>query len=404
MSAVAVETPATSLPRGTDAAQPLIALDHVSVHFVQRPGMAERLAALFGAPAAELVVQAVSDVSLTVAQGEVVGLVGESGCGKSTLGRVVAGLLAPTEGSVRFRGEDIATMSERRRRVAALAVQMIFQDPFASLNPRMTIAEIIGEAPRVHGLVGRVEQEHYVDETMRRVGLDPSLKRRYPHQFSGGQRQRIGIARALAVKPQFLVCDEAVASLDVSIQAQVINLLEDIQDEYGIAYVFVAHDLSVVRHISDRVAVMYLGHIMELTDRDSLYEHPLHPYTHALLSAVPVPDPAVGKRERILLQGDLPSPINPPSGCVFHTRCFNAQEQCKVDKPALRELRPGHQVACHFPVEKIEGDIIGPMPDDVAPILPDEVERAHPIGTSKELGGEMFGQNVSPTHTDETGR
>ncbi|MCC6468067.1 MAG: ABC transporter ATP-binding protein [Alphaproteobacteria bacterium] len=346
MSVVATETPATSVARSTDAAHPLIALDHVCVRFVQRPGMAERLAALFGAPAAELVVQAVSDVSLTVAQGEVVGLVGESGCGKSTLGRVVAGLLAPSEGSVRFRGEDIATMSERRRREAALAVQMIFQDPFASLNPRMTVAEIIGEAPRVHGLVSAAEQARYVDEIMQRVGLDPSLKRRYPHQFSGGQRQRIGIARALAVKPQFLVCDEAVASLDVSIQAQIINLFLQLRQDLGLTYLFISHDLGVIEHLSDRVMVMYLGRVVEEARTEDLFAAPNHPYTQALLQEVPRLDS--GHRQFEGIRGEIPSPLAPPPGCHFHPRCPHAMAVCREVAPPLAEIAPGRRSACHL--------------------------------------------------------
>ena len=259
---------------------------------------------------------------------------------------------------------------------------MIFQDPYNSLNPRHTVGTIISAPFQVQGVepTGGVKAE--VQELMERVGLNPEHYNRYPNEFSGGQRQRIGIARAIALRPKLIVCDEPVSALDVSIQAQVINLLEDLQNEFGIAYVFVAHDLSVVRHISDRVAVMYLGHIMELTDRDELYERPLHPYTHALLSAVPVPDPdAAGKRERILLQGDLPSPINPPTGCVFHTRCWKAQEQCQVEKPVLRELRAGPPGRLPLPGrDRSSGTIIGPSDDDVAPILPDEVDRADTFG------------------------
>jgi oligopeptide transport system ATP-binding protein len=296
-------------------------------------------------------VKAVDNVSFNIRRGETLGLVGESGCGKTTLGRVILLLYKPTAGSIKFRGLDLEKMKGGDLRRMRRYMQMIFQDPYASLNPRMTVGSIIAEPLIIHGLVkGRKERQQRVQELMQVVGLNPYYANRYPHEFSGGQRQRIGIARALAVQPDFIVCDEAVSALDVSIQAQIINLLEDLQQQFGLTYLFIAHDLSVVRHISDRVAVMYLGKMMELADRAELYENPLHPYTKALLSAVPIPDPAVeSRRERIILTGDVPSPLHPPSGCVFHTRCPMAIEECKAAIPEWRNVGTAdkeHWVAC----------------------------------------------------------
>ncbi|MHB8377541.1 MAG: ABC transporter ATP-binding protein [Dehalococcoidia bacterium] len=294
-------------------------------------------------------VKAVDGVSFSVKKGETLGLVGESGCGKSTTGRALLQLYRPTAGSVNFEGTELTKLAGNALRHMRRKMQMIFQDPYASLNPRMSIGAIIGEPLAIHGLAkgGRARKER-IQDLMRVVGLNPYYANRYPHEFSGGQRQRIGIARALAVEPDFIVADEPVSALDVSIQAQIINLMEDLQHQFGLTYLFIAHDLSVVRHISDRVGVMYLGKMMELADRNELYENPLHPYTKALLSAVPVPDPRVEKqRERIILTGDVPSPLRPPSGCVFHTRCPIAIEECRQAIPEWRDVGGGHMVACH---------------------------------------------------------
>jgi oligopeptide transport system ATP-binding protein len=294
-------------------------------------------------------IKAVDGISFDVYEGETLGLVGESGCGKSTTGRTILQLYRPTAGDVHFEGTDLVNIKGEELRRMRRRMQMIFQDPYASLNPRMTVGNIIGEPLEVHGIAKGKERRERVQELLRVVGLNPYFVNRYPHEFSGGQRQRIGVARALALNPAFIVCDEPISALDVSIQAQVVNLLEDLQAEFGLTYLFIAHDLSMVRHISTRVAVMYLGKIVELTDRESLYNRPLHPYTKALLSAVPIPDPVVEeKRQRIILEGDVPSPANPPKGCNFNTRCPVAIDRCFDEDPEFREVASGHWCACHL--------------------------------------------------------
>ena len=294
------------------------------------------------------VVRAVDDVSFTIRRGETLGLVGESGCGKTTTGRCVLQLERPTSGQVIFEGRDLTALSDSELRPVRRRIQVIFQDPYSSLNPRMTVGQIIAEPLAVHGIVTeRSARTARVQDLLSHAGLLPAMARRYPHELSGGQRQRVGIARALAMEPSLIICDEPVSALDVSIQAQIINLLEELQTKLGLTYLFVAHDLSVVRHISDRVAVMYLGKIVEITDRKSLYEDPQHPYTKALLSAVPIPDPEIeARREHVVLGGEVPSPLNPPSGCVFHPRCPIAIDQCRAGVPEFREVKAGHWAAC----------------------------------------------------------
>ncbi|QLE74087.1 dipeptide ABC transporter ATP-binding protein [Streptomyces rectiverticillatus] len=327
--------------QANDGPEALLTVEGLVKHFPITKGLLRRQV---GA------VQAVDGLTFDVRTGETLGVVGESGCGKSTMGRLITRLLEPTGGRVAFRGKDISHLSVAGMRPLRRDIQMIFQDPYSSLNPRHTVGTIVGAPFKLQGIApeGGVKKE--VQRLLELVGLSPEHYNRYPHEFSGGQRQRIGIARALALKPKLVVADEPVSALDVSIQAQVVNLLDDLQEELGLTYVIIAHDLSVIRHVSDRIAVMYLGKLVELTDRTSLYTKPMHPYTKALLSAVPVPDPKRRtKRERILLQGDVPSPISPPSGCRFHTRCWKATEVCKTQEPPLVALEPGHQVACHHP-------------------------------------------------------
>ncbi|MDN4075961.1 ABC transporter ATP-binding protein [Fictibacillus terranigra] len=316
---------------------PLIEVKNIKKYFPYKKG-------LFGKKG---FVKAVDGVSFSVNKGETFGLVGESGCGKSTTGRMIMNLLEPTEGAIIFEGHDLGSLNENEVRDLRKDFQMIFQDPYASLNPRMRVKEIIAEPLVIHGLLNGKQREKRVHELLEVVGLSSYHGERYPHEFSGGQRQRIGIARALAVNPKLIIADEPVSALDVSIQSQILNLLQDLQEEFGLTYVFIAHDLSVVEHISSRIGVMYLGRMVELADKDSLYEEPLHPYTQSLISAVPIPNPRI-KRERIVLQGDIPSPSNPPSGCTFHTRCPFVTDLCKSQIPAFKETRPGHFTACHL--------------------------------------------------------
>jgi peptide/nickel transport system ATP-binding protein len=324
----------------------LLEVRDVSRRFVKKLDLAARIARRLGADVSEEVVHAVDGVSLTVDKGEVVGLVGESGCGKSTLGRMVSGILEPSEGEVRFHGASILDRGSRAARQAALGIQMIFQDPFASLNPRMRVADIVGEAPLSHGIVDRAGFDDYLDDVLQRCGLDPNFKRRYPHQFSGGQRQRIGIARALAVRPEFLVCDESVAALDVSIQAQVLNLFMELRETLDLTYLFISHDLGVVEHLSDRVVIMYLGRVVESAATEALFEAPSHPYTRALLEEVPRLETRRSTYEPI--KGEIPSPLEPPSGCHFHPRCPHATARCREEVPQLREVAPGWHSACHL--------------------------------------------------------
>jgi len=335
--------------RAANGAGPLVELEHLKVYFPIKSGLV--LDRHVGD------IRAVDDISLTIKKGETVGLVGESGCGKSTVGRTIIRLYKPTEGTIHFDGQDISQLGESELRPLRRRMQMVFQDPYASLNPRHSVGRIIGEPLRSHGLAGRNESSSRVRELLQIVGLPGDSAGRYPHEFSGGQRQRIGLARAIAVNPDFIVADEPVSALDVSIQAQIINLLENLQEEFDLTYLFIAHDLAVVRHISDRIAVMYLGWIVGVSSAAELYENPLHPYTISLLSAVPIPDPVIEKERRpLLLAGDLPSPANPPAACRFHTRCpFVQPTRCREEVPPLRKFSTGHEVACHWAEEINEG-------------------------------------------------
>ena len=358
----------------TNGAGPLVELENLKVYFPIKSGL------ILDRHVGDI--RAVDDVSLTIKRGETLGLVGESGCGKSTVGRTILRLYKPTEGVIRFDGQDISNMGETELRPLRRRMQMVFQDPYASLNPRHSVGRIVSEPLRTHGLASRREANARVRDLLKTVGLPADAAGRYPHEFSGGQRQRIGLARALALNPDFIVADEPVSALDVSIQAQIINLLEQLQEEFDLTYLFIAHDLAVVRHISDRIVVMYLGWIVEVSPAAELYEKPLHPYTISLLSAVPIPDPVIERqRESILLSGDLPSPANPPPACRFHTRCpFIQPTRCRDEIPPLRPLSSGHEVACHWAEEILAGEI---KPREREPVLvtpqPEPVEEPPPV-------------------------
>lgn len=329
-----------------DMNTPLLSLRRVSKRFERRLDLAERLARSLGAPVRDGTVHAVDSVDLEIQDGEVVGLVGESGCGKSTLARLIVGLYSPTQGDIQWLGESISALPAARRRDVRLQMQMIFQDPHACLNPRLRVLDLVGEAPWVHGLTRRNEQPDWVASQLLRVGLDPDVATRYPHQLSGGQRARVGIARALAVNPRLLVCDEAVAALDVSIQAQVLNLFADLRESLGLTYLFISHDLGVVRHISDRVVIMYLGRVVESATCEEFFARPFHPYSSALLAEVP--HLVAKKKEFVAIKGEIPSPMNPPTGCHFHPRCPHATSRCRDEAPPLREIAPSHFAACHL--------------------------------------------------------
>jgi oligopeptide/dipeptide ABC transporter ATP-binding protein len=369
---------------GTD--QPLVEVEHLQLYFPVKKGV------LFDRTIGE--VHAVDDVSVAVREGETLGVVGESGCGKSTLARAVVRLLEPTAGTLRFRGEDITHLGRRALNPVHRQVQLVFQDPVSSLNPRQRVGRIVGTPMRLHGMDG---VENRVSELLERVGLNPEHINRFPHEFSGGQRQRIGVARALAVNPRLIVLDEPVSALDVSIQAQVINLLDDLQDDFGLSYIFIAHDLAVVRHVSDRIAVMYLGKLMEVSPARELYSRPIHPYTEALLSAIPIPDPEENRaRERMVIGGEPPNPIAPPPGCRFHTRCPRATEVCAAVEPPLAEYPGGHLAACHHPMNVDSSEIEGATRSALSPLtsgrlMPNGKEAPVPPGAADQEPPELPG-------------